>query len=228
LSTLGVSASQLDNGLNTTSLSVNWMPTTKEFGPLGTFGDYERHEKLATRLGAHYTHSIEDKQTQPGTSSIENSQIRLTDGSNIFTPNLFGSGITVEKVRYQMASVDGGLKYRGLSLEAEYYWRWLDDFKGTNVQGIANIDDHGYQVQTSAVPVPQILQVYVSGAEIKGHYGNGSEIRAGANVFPLKTRGFRWNTEWLHLNKCPVGYTAVPYPVGGNGNVFHLNFELNF
>jgi hypothetical protein len=25
-----------------------------------------------------------------------------------------------------------------------------------------------------------------------------------------------------------VGYTAVPYPVGGNGNLYHLNFEMNW
>jgi len=25
-----------------------------------------------------------------------------------------------------------------------------------------------------------------------------------------------------------VGYTAVPYPVGGNGNLFHVNAEMNF
>jgi hypothetical protein len=26
----------------------------------------------------------------------------------------------------------------------------------------------------------------------------------------------------------PVGYTAVPYPVGGNGPLFHINLEMNF
>ena len=102
LSTLGVSASQLDNTLNTTSLMLQWLPTTGEFGLYGTFGDYDYHEKLATRLGGHYTHSPEDKQSQPGTNGIENSQIRLTDGSVIFTPDLFGPGITVEKVDYEM------------------------------------------------------------------------------------------------------------------------------
>ena len=94
------------------SFMLQWLPTTGEFGLYGTFGDYDDHEKLATRLAAHYTHSTEDKQSQPGTNGIENSQIRLTDGSVIFTPDLFGPGITVEKVKYQMVSVDGGLKYR--------------------------------------------------------------------------------------------------------------------
>jgi Protein of unknown function (DUF3011) len=228
MSTLGVSASQLDNGINTTSLMLQWLPTTGEFGLYGTFGDFDYHEKMATRLGGHYSHSREDKQSQPGTDGIENSQIRLTDGSIIFTPDLFAPGITVNKVTYDMASIDGGIKYKGLSLEAEYYWRWLSDFTGTNTGGIEDIDDHGFQVQSSAMAVRNVLQVYLSGAAIRGRYGDSSEVRAGANYFPMKERGFRVNAEWLHLNKSPVGYTAVPYPVGGNGDIFHVNVELNF
>jgi Protein of unknown function (DUF3011) len=229
LSTLGVSASQIDNGLNTTSLMLQWLPGTGEFGLYGTFGDFDYHEKLATRLAAHYTHSREDKQSQPGTNGIENSQIRLTDGSVIFTPELFGPGIAVEQVDYDMVSVDAGVKWKGLSLEGEYYWRWLSDFSGTNVQGIADIKDTGFQLQASAMVVPKSLQVYVGGSAIFGdRYGDASELRAGVNWYFVKERGLRVNAEWLHLNKCPVGYTAVPYPVGGNGDVFHTNLELNF
>jgi hypothetical protein len=228
MSILGVSASQLDQGLNTQAFSLAWLPTTGEFGLYGTFGDYDDHQLVATRLGAHFTHSREDKQTQPGTNNIENSQIRLTDGSIIFTPNLFGPGITVERVTYQMVSIDAGVKYKGFSLEGEYYWRRLSNFTGTNTGGIADIHDHGFQLQSSAMVIPKRLQVYLSGAEILGSYGNGSEIRAGANVFIVSERGLRLNAEWIHLNHCPVGYNAVPYPVGGNGDLFHLNVEMNF
>jgi hypothetical protein len=229
LSTLGVSASQLDNTIDTTSIMLQWLPSTGEFGLYGAFGDYENHEKLATRLGAHYTHSTEDKQSQPGANAIENSQIRLTDGSVIFTPDLFGPGITVEKVTYNMVSVDGGVKYHGLSLETEYYWRWLSNFRGTNTGGIEDILDTGFQVQASGMVVPKALQAYAAGSAIFGdRYGDASEIRAGLNWYFVKERGLRFNVEWLHLNNCPVGYTAVPYPVGGNGDVFHSNLELNF
>ena len=127
-----------------------------------------------------------------------------------------------------MTSVDGGIKYKGMSLEGEYYWRCLSNFTGTNTDGIANIHDHGFQLQSSAMVVPKILQVYLSGSAIRGHYGNSNELRAGANWYLVKHRGLRLNVEWLHLENCPVGYTAVPYPVGGNGNVFHTNIEMNF
>ncbi len=141
----------MDNTVDTQSYMLQWLPTTGEFGLYGTFGDFDDHQKLATRLAVHYTHSTEDKQSQPGTNGIENSQIRLTDGSVIFTPDLFGPGIAVNRVKYRMSSVDGGLKYKGAALEAEYYWRWLSDFQGSQVGGIADITDHGYQVQLSAM-----------------------------------------------------------------------------
>lgn len=228
LSQLGVSASQLDNKLDTWSVMLNWLPTTGEFGPFGAFGDFEDHETLATRLGIHFTHSTEDSQQQPGTDSIENSQIRLTDGSIIFTPSLFGPGINVEKVRYEMGSFDAGLKYRGYALEAEYYRRKLSSFVGPGTAVIPNITDDGFQVQASAMLLPKLLQVYLSGSEIRGDFGDGSDLRAGFNYFPQRTRTLRLNGEWIRLDNSPVGYTAVPYPVGGNGNVFYANFEMSF
>ena len=61
----------------------------------------------------HYTHSLEEKQSQPGTEGIENSQIRLTDGSVIFTPDLFGPGITVNEVDYRMIERRCGRQVQG-------------------------------------------------------------------------------------------------------------------
>ena len=229
LSILGVSAAQLDQGLNTQSFMLAWMPTTGEFGLYGGFGDYDDHQQVATRIGAHYTHSREDKQDQPGTNAIENTQIRLTDGNIIFTPDLFGPGIAVERVTYEMMSVDAGIKYKGFSLMGEFYQRWLSNFDGLNTGGIANIVDHGYQVQASAMVIPRRLQVYVSGAQIfGGPYGDDSEFRAGMNWYFMKERGLRFNGEFIRVHRSPVGYTAYPLSVGATGDVFHLNVEMNF
>jgi Protein of unknown function (DUF3011) len=228
LSTLGVSAAQLDNKMDTQSFSVVWLPTTGEFGLWNTFGDYDDHQKVATRIGVHYSHSLEDKQSQPGTDGIENSQIRLTDGSIIFTPDLFGPGITVNEVDWRMMSIDAGVKYKGLSLEGEYYWRWLSNFTGVNTSGIANINDNGYQLQSSAMVVPNILQLYLSGSQVFGRYGDQWELRGGENWYVMKERGIRLNGELMYVNRSPVGYTAYPYPVGAKGMVFHVNLEMNF
>ena len=228
LSTLGVSAAQLDNRMDTQSYSVQWLPTTGEFGLYGTFGDYDYHENVATRLGIHYTHSLEEKQSQPGTEGIENSQIRLTDGSVIFTPDLFGTGITVNEVDYRMMSIDAGVKYKGLSLEGEAYWRWLSNFNGVNTGGIADINDTGYQLQASAMPIPKTLQLYAGASQVFGRYGDQWEIRGGQNWYLVKDRGVRLNGEIMYADRSPVGYTAYPYAVGSKGTVFHINLEINF
>ena len=228
LSILGVSASQIDNKMDTQSFALTWLPTTGEFGLFGTFGDYDYHQKVATRIGGHWSHSLEDKQSQPNTNGIENSQIRLTDGSIVFTPDLFGKGVAVNNVDYKMTSVDAGVKYKGLSLEGEYYWRSLTNFTGVNTGGIPDISDTGYQLQSSAMAIKDVLQLYLSGSQIFGDYGDPSEVRTGANWYFMKERGLRLNGEYIHVNHSPVGYTAYPMPVGANGNIFHINLELNF
>jgi len=168
-----------------------------EFGP--GFGDFEHHEKLATRLAAHFKRSDEDKQEQPNSDQFENTQIRVEDGSVIFTPNLFGQGIAITDVTYKMSAFDGGLKYHGLSLEGEYFLRWLDHFSGPGTSGLVPIFSHGFQMQTSAMVMPNTLQLYVGGSTLYGKYGNRWDFRAGVNYSPFQNRVLRWNNEFLYL-----------------------------
>lgn len=224
LSTLGVSSAQLNNHLDTLATSLVWTPTTGEFGQ--GFGDFEDHEEVATRFALHYTHSIEDKQSQPNTDAFENTQIRLSDGAVVFTPNLFGPGISVDELRYQMSDLDAGIKYHGMALEGEYYWRKLDEFQGPGTAGLRNLYDRGFQLQASMMAIPQRLQFYVAGSRIAGQYGDPYDFRMGVNFFPWKNRVFRWNTQAMYLYHSPVGYTSLTYNVGSTGWIFNTDFEM--
>jgi hypothetical protein len=224
LSTLGVSSAQLDNKLNTIATALVWEPTTGEFGK--GFGDFENHQEVATRLGLHYTHSSETKQSQPNTDSFENTQIRLSDGTVIFTPGIFGSGVEVQEVRYQMSSLDGGVKYRGFALEGEFYVRKLNDFRGPGTSVVPTMWDRGFQLQASTMIVPKTFQAYVAGSYVNGNYGYPWDVRAGVNWHPWHNRVFRWNTQVMYLNHSPVGYTSLTYNVGSKGVVFNTDFEM--
>ncbi len=229
LSQLGIDAGQLDNGLNTWTTSLVWMPSTGEFGPASRFGDFANHEKIATRLAGHFTRSKENSQSQPtNTDSFDNVQIRLSDGNPIFKPGLFGPGVLITDAVYNMASYDGGIKYRGYAVEGEFYQRWLNDFRGPGTAGLAEIQDHGYQIQASAMVLPKILEAYVSNSRIFGHYGNPWDARVGLNWYPWKLEGIRLNAEYIQLHRSPVGGLSLPYPVGGNGPTFNLNFQVGF
>jgi hypothetical protein len=230
MSTLGVPANRLDNGLNTVSSSLVWFPTgdfEQGFSGQG-WGDFEHHQKFSTRLGFHFSRSDENRESQPNSEQFENTQLRLSDGTVIFTPDLFGPGVSISDARYRMMTVDGGFKYRGYALEGEYFWRWLDKFRGDNTQGIPRLFDHSAQIQASAMVVPQKLQAYAGYSKIFGQFGQPWDFRAGTNFFPFKNKVVRWNTEALYLYKSPVGYTSVPFAIGGRGWVFHSNLELAF
>ncbi len=226
LSQLGVNANQLTNHFSTIATALVWMPTTGEFG--AGFGDYEDHTTLATRLAAHYSRSDENKQSQPNTQTFENTQIRLSDGTIVFTPNLFGQGLTVTDVNYNMTAFDGGIKRHGYALEGEYYMRWLSNFRDPAPMGIPTIYNNGFQMLASAMVVPKSLQVYVGGSKIFGKYGNPWDSRAGLNYYPFKNRILWWNNEMIYLSRSPVGYTSVPFAFGGKGWVYDSNLVLNF
>jgi hypothetical protein len=223
LSILGVSASQLAFGLNTYSGALYWMPTTGEFGPGFGFGDYEYHEDLATLFGVHYTHSRENPQTQPATNGIENVQIRLSDGTVLFTPNAFNTPGTITRATYQMLALDSGVKYRGWSLDGEYYFRWVNDFDFVGSIPVTHLYDSGYQVLASGMLKPKTLQAYVMGSKVIGEFGDAWDTALGLTYFPFEHKQVRVNAEFLYMYRSPIGYTAVPYVVGGTGWVWTLN-----
>lgn len=227
LSALGVQARQLDANIDTFSGALTWMPTTKEFGPANGFGDFEDHQEVATLFSAHYTQSTETPQSQPATDSIENTQIRLSDGTLIFNATAFGTG-RITEVRYQMMALDAAVKYRGYALELEYYARWLDPLKVEGVIPRDDFFDQGYSLQASAMVIPKTLMLYASGSQIFGQYGDPWDLALGLNYFPFKRRDLRLNVMGLWVKNSPVGYTAYPIPVGGNGFTFVTDFSLAF
>src|SRR5262245_24088662 len=126
-SALGVTASELDRRMST-GASAWWMPTTKEFGPRGAYGDWEFHQKVATRFGVSTTNSREQRFTEPDTGLTGNTTIKLADSVNVFETGALAPGVTVQNVDYEILSLDAGVKYRGVFLQTEIYTRWLNDF----------------------------------------------------------------------------------------------------
>ena len=228
LAQLGVSSLELDAGLNTFSGAVWWMPTTGEFGQASGFGDYDNHQEVATLVGAHFTRSRETAQGQPEIDDFENSQIRLSDGTLLFSPDPFNTGGFIEEATYQMLALNAGIKYRGFSLEGEYYFRWVDDFQSVGPLPVDDLFDHGYSLQASAMIVPRIVQGYATWSQIFGEYGDPNELTIGLNIFPFRRREVRWNLQALRLNRSPVGGTSLPMVVGGDGWVFSSDWIVAF
>ena len=227
LSQLGVNAVQLDGDFNTLSASLNWSPQG-EFGGRHGWGDFEHHEDLVWNFGMGLTRSTEDRQSQPNETSIENSQIRLSDGTRLFEDGAFNTLGRVNRALYRMASLDAAAKVRGWDFSGGYYARWVDDFETEGFVPVDKLHDWGYQVQVSKMVLPEKLQVYLGYSKIMGEYGDPRDHVVGINWFPFRQRLLRMNTELMYLKNSPVGYPSVPMLLGGNGTVFMTSLEMVF
>jgi hypothetical protein len=113
-------------------------------------------------------------------------------------------------------------------VEGEYYFRRVDDFEAEGLIPVEELHDHGYQLQASMMVVPRKLQTYLALSKVFGEYGDPRDLAVGVNWFPLRERLLRVNAEILYLKNSPVGYSSVPFVVGGNGTMFYANLEMLF
>ena len=229
-SSLGVKASQLDRKY-TTGATLWWMPTTHEFGPRGAYGDWEWHEDVATRFGISTVFSPEQS-FRNSSGSPENTTLRLADSVNLFETGALAPGVTVENADYQIVSVDAGVKYKGVFLQAEYYWRTLDKFDADGLLPVGEVKDDGFYVQGSFYPIKQKLELYAATSQIFGDsdagFGDSSEYLVGANWYPWPTRNHRLNLQLIDVNKSPVSSTFGYYTGGQDGWTLATAFSVFF
>jgi hypothetical protein len=225
LSNLDVAAIKLNRGLSYGGALV-WLPTTNEFGPRGGFGDFEDHQKLATRFGVAYTYSPEVRQTEPGTAP-NNTTLRLADSLNVFDTGALAPGVTATGVRYNLASANGGIKWHGFWLQSEGYYRVLNHFAATGPLPVGVIRDSGFYVQSSYMVIPKTFELYGGTSWVFSKYGplgEGSphEYLGGANWYFAHLRTYRVNVQVIDVIHSPVNSTFGFYMGGLKGPILTI------
>lgn len=230
-SALDIKATQLDRSF-TPSASVWWMPTTREFGPKGGYGDWERHERIATRFGASFSTSTEQRYTNADNGSSGNTTLRLVDSVNVFDAGALAPGVTVEEIDFTVLSIDAGIKYKGFFLQTEIYNRWLDNILTDGTLPVTSIHDRGFFVQGSFYAVPKKLELYGVTSQVFGDadagFSNASEYGAGLNFYPADTRNHRFNFQVLEVERSPVSSTFGYYVGGQSGTTVAGAFSVFF
>ena len=234
LSQLGVSASQLSRDLST-SASVWWMPTTGEFGPRGGYGDFEMHEKMATRIGVSYAHAREDRQSPVGSASAE-TQVKISDGILLYDTGALADGVTVQKADFDQGAFDIGFKINGWHLQAEYYVRNLSNFLTdkplpVNPDGstLSSIFDHGFYALVSYEAIPKALQIYAATSQIYDDFKrNPWDIVAGMNWYPSGSRSLRLNLHSIYVVKSAASSSFGFYINGQTGTTISTGIDFLF
>ena len=221
-SNLDVPASKVDRNLSG-GFAITWLPTTGEFGPRGAFGDYERHEKLATRFNFAYTNSPEERQSDIG-AAAGNTTLRLADSLNVFDTGAFATGVTVTKANYQLFSAAAGMKYNGFWLQGEGYARKLDNFVANGPMPVGVVRDYGFYVQMAQMIVPNRIELYGATSYVFSNYGKPKEFIIGGNYYPWNTRNLRLNLQVIDVHHSPVSSTFGFYMGQLNGPIVTIGF----
>jgi hypothetical protein len=224
LSQLGITAIN-DNRSFAYSASVWWMPTTGEFGPRGGFGDLEEHQTVATRFGISACHADEGRYA-PNTEAPRHGQLRLSDGVNPFETGALAVGVTVEDLDYDEVAVDAGLKYKGLSLQAEYGIRRLSNFQADGPVPEDSILDQGFYAQAGYMVWKKRLNLYATVSMIFDDFDRDPwELSGGASYYPSGTRALRLNLHYIHVEKSPTGSNFGYYTAGQSGDTISVGVD---
>ncbi len=220
-SNLDVSAAELTRSL-ASSASLDWRPTTGEFGKYSSFSDYDEHEKLATTIGTAFTHSRENRFTQNLEDSPGNTGVRLSDALNLFQIGALAKDVTVLDADYNMVSANLGFKYKGFFLQTEWYSRTLNKFNTTGPVPISSMLDQGFYVAASYMAIPKYMELYCFGSQVWGQFNNSNEITGGVNVYPYGRWYMKLNAQAIVVNRSNVS-SSFGYYVGGlKGTILSL------
>jgi hypothetical protein len=72
----------------------------------------------------------------------------------------FAPCVTVTDVTYRMLAADAGVKWRGLSVNGQYFFRWLNNFRADGPIPVASTFDHGFETVVGAFVVPKKWELY--------------------------------------------------------------------
>jgi hypothetical protein len=216
LNTLNISATKIDTNL-LFSGSVWWEP----LGPYGEPGkarnmyeDYFATKKVRIRLGTAFTRSPEDRFSNLEQSNPENTSLYNSDGVLTFSTGAFAPGVTVEKATYRMWAIDGGLKYNGLAINGQYFFRWLSDFKADGPLPLSSTFDRGFELSVGKFVIPRKLILFARGSMVFGQFGDSHEYAGGLKWHFLPTERLWLSAELMRVYKVPYSGTFTPYTAG--------------
>jgi hypothetical protein len=234
----------IGNGLNTLTIPVSKIDTHLVYSgsvwwePLGPYGppgkarnmydDYFESEKPVIRVGTSYTRSREDRFSNLDENNPENTALHNSDGVLTFSTGAFAPGVTLQNATYRMSAIDGGVKYRGLAINGQYYFRWLNNFVADGPLPLSSTFDHGSELSVSYFFVPKKWLIYGRGSWVRGQFGNSYEYAPGLKWYFVPTQRVWLAAEALRVNKSSYGSTITQYSGGMTGWAPTLQLIFSF
>lgn len=228
----------VSNGFNTlnrtpsdTSSRVCWSGSSW-WEPWGDFGagysDIEHHDALAMRVGSSYTLAL-NPGNQSESDAIENSSIRLSDGTLISQPGALAPGVTLRQYDLSLAAIDLALKYRGWGVSSEVYFQDLSSLEGSGPLPFDSTSAFGGFLQGGFFVLPQEVELYARTSWVTGEFGSGTEIAAGVNWFILPGKNnLRFTFDVAEIESSPAEQNRTGFEAGMSGMLFRTQINSSF
>lgn len=223
------------NGFNTTDLesatSAGSQIDTKFayaasvwWDPLADYGkgyaDLEQHEQLAVRVGATVTYAPEEDGQLPANQEAD--AIRLSDGSRL-------TSLMVESFDLKMAAFDAAMKYQGLSINSELFWREIDSVSAPTMPTVpGSFYDWGGYCDVGYMVVPHEFEVVARFSTVQGSIRDSHEYAGGVNWYVDGTHLNKLTVDASKLDGSPTSNSGPNYRAGDDGWMFRIQWQIAF
>lgn len=204
---------------------------TQYFDPLGKFGeqlaDYDCTSNPLIRFGHSFVYSPQ-RSDRRGAPLPQTDFIRLSDGTRLNQFGALAAGVTVSDFDVYFYSADFAIKYRGWSMNAELFLRWLESIRADGPIPNTELFQRGFYVEGGRFVIPGKLDFNARYSEVRGLFGNATEYSAGANWYPLDSSRLKISLDVTKLDGSPLQNTASDILVGDDGILVRTQFQAEF
>lgn len=204
---------------------------TNYWDPLGDFGnqivDYDDTGQPLTRFGHSFVFSPQGD-ADLGAPLGEADYLRLTDGTRLTEEGALAPGVTVSEYTLWLYGVDFAAKWRGWSVDAEVFLRWIENIEGYGPIGITDLFQRGFYVEGGRFLVPSKLDANVRYSQIDGMFGHSWTYAGGFNWYPGQTTRLKISIDATRIHRSPLNNTSSDILVGYDGMLYRTQFEARF
>jgi hypothetical protein len=135
-----------------------------------------------------------------------------SDGVLTFSTGAFAPGVTLDEATDRLWAIDGGIKWNGLAINGEYYFRWLNNFAADGPLPLASTFDNGFELSAGQFVIPQKLMVYGRGSKVFGQFGDPWEYAGGVKWHFLPTERLWLSAELMRVKDLLIAEALLRTP----------------
>jgi hypothetical protein len=229
----------LANGFNTSDLEPDeidehfasatsvWWDFGNEYGRGAS--DLEGHEHPAALIGSSFTFAPNDGEDGSDDPLPEQQFLRLSDGTRLVDADALVAGATVDGFDVYLYALDAAAKWRGFSLNGEYFFRWVESIEaGAALVPDDDLFDHGFFVEAGYFVIPERVELNVRTSQIFGDFGDAAEYAGGVNWFVRGTHNYKVTLDLTDVQRSPISNSGPNYRAGDDGLMLRSQVQAAF